>query len=446
MTCKQTRQLLAAYRREDLSPGESAELHAHLAECAECRARAAEFRQMGETLQALPKLAPPPDFYARVMAAVRAEEQQAAEKQQETVIIPGMTDVSYLPTVRRAVTERRARVTPLRSQMSPAGVFALHYGAGLAALFLIFAIGVSAGLFFLRSGSPNPPIETCVLTHTCSGLNTSVYTPDPAYPLVANATASPDGQYVIYAAHNASGNWMLEELNRQTQKSTALLPAPVAGPLVLEGWARSWVLWAQGDPVVGHQWQLEATELSPALPGAAQPLRLLQSNGAGPDGKVTALHGIAALGATVLLAEELADGHGQLVSLDLTSQSGATRTVIATAQQPNHLIADPTAAIADPATGAMTVYWAEQWQDPDGTLHGNIWRRLMPDSSAVPVTSNGVSFSPAIVAGKMFWLEEPPAQPGGPAAGQQAPTPTPTATGTATPGSSDTASSQVTGI
>ncbi|HEU5370365.1 MAG TPA: hypothetical protein VFU69_17970, partial [Ktedonobacterales bacterium] len=285
----------------------------------------------------------------------------------------------------------------------------------------------------------------CLLTHTCSNLlNTSVYNPDPAYPLVADATASPDGQYVIYAAHNASGNWMLEELNRQPQKSTALLPAPVAGPLVLEGWARSWVLWAQGDPVAGNHWQLNATELSPALPGAAQVVRLLQSDQVGPDGKVTALHGVAALGSTVLLAEELANGRGQLVSLDLTGQSGATRVVIATAQLPDHLIADPTATVTDPTTGGMTVYWAEQWKDPDGTLHSNIWR-LMPGSSAAPVTTNGVSFSPMIVAGKLFWLEEPPAQPGGTAAGQQAPTPTPTATGTVTPGSGNAASSQVAG-
>jgi hypothetical protein len=442
MTCKQTRQLLAAYRREDLSPGEQAELQAHLAECAECRARAAEFRQIGESLQALPRLAPPPDFYARVMAAVRAEEQQAAEKKQEQVIIPGMTDVSYLPTVRRAVTERRARVTPLRRQMSPAGVFALHYGAGLAALFLIFAIGVSAGLFFLR-GNTGSSTPDCVLTHTCPPPYVSIYNPDPAYPLVAGATASPDGQYVIYAAHDTSGNWMLEELNRQTQKSTALLPAPVAGPLTLEGWARSWVLWVMGNQGVGKQWQLNATELSPALPGAAQTVRLLQGNQGGPDGKVAALHGIAAVGSTVLLAEELANGHGQLVSLDLTNQNGATRAVIATMQQPDHLIADPTATITDPATGGITVYWDEQWKDPDGTLHGNIWR-LLPGSSAAPVTTNGVSFSPTIVAGKLFWLEEPPPQSAGTAAGQQ--TPTPTATGTVTPGSGDAASSQVAGI
>src|SRR5690348_820416 len=248
-----------------------------------------------------------------------------------------MTDVSYLPGVRRAVTERRARVTSLRSQMSPAGVFALRYGAGLAALFLIFAIGVSAGLFFLRGGPPGGPPIDCVITHTCSGLNTSVFNPDPAYPLVASATASPDGQYVMYAAHNASGNWMLEELNLQTQKSTALLSAPVAGPLTLEGWARGWVLWVQGNQGAGNQWQLNATELSPALPGAAQTVHLLQGNQGGPDGKVAALHGVAALGSTVLLAEELANGHGQLVSLGLTGQSGAARSVLATTQQPDHL-------------------------------------------------------------------------------------------------------------
>ena len=80
MTCKQARQLLAAYRREDLSPGENAELQAHLAECAECQAHAAQFQRIGVALQALPKLAPPPDFYARVMAAVQAEMPQAAER------------------------------------------------------------------------------------------------------------------------------------------------------------------------------------------------------------------------------------------------------------------------------------------------------------------------------------------------------------------------------
>ena len=448
MTCKQARQLLAAYRRHDLPLDEQAELHAHLRECAECRAQAGEYRRIGQALKALPSIEPPPDFYARVMAAVHAEGQQeashaqvAARKKPENVVIPGLTDLSYLPSVRRAIAQRRARVIPLRSQISPAGAFALRYGAGLAALFMIFSLGVSASLLFLQQSGP--VIPTCILTNTCPPPYISVYAPDPAYPLVADATASPDGQYLIYVAHNAVGSWMLEELDRQTHKSTALLPAPVTGPLTLEGWARSWMLWEQGVQGAGHPWQLNAIELSPALPGAAQPVSLLQGNKAGPDGKVVALHGISTLGATVLLAEELANGHRQLVSLDLAAQGDTARTVIPTGQEPGHLIADPAAALNKPVPGEITYYWVDQWQDSDGTLHGNIWR-LLPDGLPTPVTTNDVSFSPLVVSGQLFWLEEPAAQNAGTAVGQ--PAPSPTATSTVTPGNGSATNSQVAGI
>ena len=445
MTCKQARQLLAAYRREDLSPGENAELQAHLADCAQCQAHAAQFQRMGVALQALPKLAAPPDFYARVMAAVQAEMPRAAErvpvaapKKQENVIIPGLTDVSYLPSVRRAVQQRRARVTPMRRQMSSAGVFALRYGAALAALFLIFAGGLSVALFELLNSGPHgtpytplpPPPET------------SFYTPNSAYPLVTDATASPNGIYIIYTAHTASGNWMLEELNRQTQEVTDLLPAPVAGPLTLEGWAQSWVLWMRGDSSTGASWQLDATELSPALPGAASTLRLLQGNEAGTADSVTALHGVATLGSTVLLAEELANGHGQLVSLDLARQAEPTRSVIFTAPEPDHLITEPMATI-DPTTGVLTDYWVDQWQDLDGTPHGNIWR-LTLGGIPQPVTTNDVSFAPKMVAGKLFWLEEA-LSPDGVASDQPGSTPT-AATGTATPGTGAGVNTNVSGI
>lgn len=450
MTCKQARQLLAAYRREDLSPGEDAELQAHLLDCAACQAQAAEFQRIGAALQTLPKLAPPPDFYARVMAAVQAETQPtperapAAAQKKPEVIIPGLTDIAFLPTVRRAVAEGRARVTPLRRQVSPAGMFALRYSASLAALFLIFALGVSAGLFILLRSGTTIPTSTSVSGGPPHLYET--YTPDPAYPLVADATVSPDGQYIIYAAHNASGKWMLEEFNIQAQKSTALLPAPVAGPLTLEGWAQSWMLWMEGDSGAGKHWQLEATPLSPALPGAASTLHLLQGDKAGPDGAVKALHGISTLGSTVLLAEELADGHGQLVSLDLALQAHAPRSVIARTELPGHLIASPTAT-NDPATGNLTVYWVDQWQDLDGTLHGNICRETPAVSAEVEtVTMNNVSFAPMIVSGKLFWLEEPSAQPGSTAANQPPTTPTPSPTSTAAPGNGNAEPRQVSGV
>jgi len=447
MTCKQARQLLAAYRRDDRSPGEDAELQAHLLECTECRALADGFRQVGEALQTLPEIAAPPDFYARVMAAVRAEERQAAKHEQtaqrkpETVVVPGMTNVAHLPALRRAVAERGARVAPLRRQMSPAGAFALRYGAALAATFLIFAVGLSVALFqLLRSPNSITGTGNTTCVSNCHPFFTSAYSSlDPAYPLVADAAASADGQYIIYAAHNASGNYMLEELNRQTGKSAALLPAPVAGPLTLEGWARNWLLWAQGTQGAGNHWELDATELSPALPGAASTARLLQGNIAGQDGGVAALHGLATFGSTVLLAEELANGHGQLVSLDLSQGGAGARVLVATAPQADHLITDP-------ATDGTTDYWVDQWQDPDGTLHGNI-TRLSPGALPVAVTTNNSSFAPMIVAGKLLWLEEPPPQDSSTlASGHAAASPIPTTTGTVTPGSGNGATNQVLGI
>src|SRR5690242_7711558 len=146
MTCKQVRQLLAAYRRDDCSPAEHAEIEAHLAGCAECRAADAEFRRVGESIRALPQLAPPPDFFARVMAAAQADgvkatsQTKVVEKKPETVVVPGLTNISHFPRLRRAVAERRVRLEPMRQASSPAKVFALRYSVAMAATFLIFAL------------------------------------------------------------------------------------------------------------------------------------------------------------------------------------------------------------------------------------------------------------------------------------------------------------------
>ena len=439
MTCKQAKQLLAAYRQDDSSLDEHAGLQAHLLGCADCRARDAEFRRFGDALHTLPQLAPPPDFYARVMAAVRtdeakvAEQARAAEKKPVTVVVPGMTTITHFPTLRRAVTERRLRLAPMRPSMTPAATFALRYSVALAAVFLVFSFGLSFVLLQFFSGSFNNLRSSVGPTLPL----TSVYSPDPSYPLVADATASADGQYIIYAAHNASGKWMLEELNRRTHLSAPLLPAPVSTALSLDGWARGWVLWMQGSPGAKTGWELHATEISPALPGAGPTLLLLRSGQDGPDGKVVALHGLHASGLTVLLAEELADGRGQLVSLDLTYGATAARSVLATT--------DPNTLIMDPTSDGTVDYWAETWTDVDGTLYSNIWR-LQPGGFPVEVTTNASSFSPMIVAGKLVWLEEPLSQNGAFLAGHAPPSPTPIPVSTLAPGGGSTSTAPVAGI
>ncbi len=451
MTCKQVRQLLAAYRRDDCSPAEHAELQAHLLECAECRMLDAEFRRVGESIQSLPQLAPPPDFFARVMAAVQAEETKAPakveEKKPETVVVPGLTNVLHYPRLRRAVAERKVRLAPMRSTRSPAATFALRYGAAMAATFLIFGIGLSVALFQLLGNTPPPgpsgsgPV-VCI-NAPCYPLHASVLAADSVYSIVGDATASPDGQYVVYAAHTPQGSWMLEELNRQTGKSVALLPAAVGGPLTIEGWARSWVLWAQGDPKSSDHWQLSATELAPALPGAAETLQLLRGGLSGQDGAVLALRGVHTFGSTVLLAEQRSDERGRLVQLDLTNQGASSRSVLATSQ-PKHWIADPT-------TDGQAYYWADEWLDPDGTPHGDIMRLIptsTPTSEPVAITFNGVSFAPMIVAQKLVWLEELLPQSAQSAAAKQdtpTATATPPATATLTPGGGSASNSPVAG-
>jgi hypothetical protein len=393
---------------------------------------------VGEALQNLPSIAPPPDFFARVMAAARADEHKAAEqartvkKKRVTVVIPGLTDARHFPTLRRAVKERRVRLAPLRPPATPAATFALRYSTALAAVFLLFSVGIGLALFQLLHDT-----QICV-TCTNPRLLPFVYNPDPAYPLVADATASADGQYIIYAAHTASGKWMLEEVNRLSRESRALLPTPVSEPLSLEGWARSWVLWMQGNPEKDSHWELNATELSPALSGTGPTLVLLHGDQDGPDGKVVALHGLHASGLTVLLAEELADGRGQLVSLDLPYGTALARSVLRMAD-PDHLIMDPT-------SDGTTDYWVESWLGSDGTLYGNIWR-LLPGGLPTEVTSNDSSFAPMIVAGKLVWLEEPlPTQNGGNVNGSTPSPPTPTAVPTFTPGGGSASSAPVAGI
>ncbi|HEY7126050.1 MAG TPA: zf-HC2 domain-containing protein [Ktedonobacterales bacterium] len=432
MTCKQARQLLAASRRGDCSPGDYAELQAHLAGCEGCRTRDVEYQQVGEAIGSLPEIAPPPDFLARVLAAARAEESQAAQptaakKAPETVVVTGPTDASYFPTLRKVVAERRVRVVPLRGQVSPAATFALRYGAAMAAAFMLFSLG-SLMLVQLLYNHPGTPPISCV---GCQSLHTSYYAADSTYPFVSDAIASEDGHTIVYAARTADGQYMLEALTEPSRQSVDLLPAPVSEPITLEGWARGWVLWSEGDTALGAHWTLNATQMLPALAGATTTLQIAeggQADAAGP----AALHGVHESGSLVLVAEEMADRHGRLLEFDL-AQVSAVKPVVLASAQPEHLIADP-------ATDGSSVYWADEWRDLDGTLHGDIYRRI-PDSQPVQVTHTGFSFSPMLVSNMLIWLGAPAAQADAKSDGQSTPTITPTSTGTLTPvgGSASTA-------
>jgi len=77
MNCRNTETKLVAYLDSKLTIAERRQFEAHLATCAECGKRAAEFRSVWDALDELPALTPSAAFDARVRARVDQERRQA---------------------------------------------------------------------------------------------------------------------------------------------------------------------------------------------------------------------------------------------------------------------------------------------------------------------------------------------------------------------------------
>ena len=73
MNCERMETQLIAYVDGRLAAGEHGAVEAHLAECAACRARAAEFCAVWGLLDELPASEPSPAFDARLRARIAAE-------------------------------------------------------------------------------------------------------------------------------------------------------------------------------------------------------------------------------------------------------------------------------------------------------------------------------------------------------------------------------------
>src|SRR5580765_7290398 len=73
LSCDETRHLLGASRRDDWTLAELQAVTAHLAGCAECRKKQADYRLAGEMIRDLPTIVPPASFRESVFAAIAAE-------------------------------------------------------------------------------------------------------------------------------------------------------------------------------------------------------------------------------------------------------------------------------------------------------------------------------------------------------------------------------------
>jgi hypothetical protein len=132
---------LGAYRRDDWAPRELEALGLHLADCPACRQKEAAYRDVGAGVRQLSSITPPPEFRARVFAAIAADQAALAGRRAGAVAITAppvsasqVDTQPLLPVVRIRSTQVRRSLLPERNAWQRAGL-------GLAAALLIGALG-----------------------------------------------------------------------------------------------------------------------------------------------------------------------------------------------------------------------------------------------------------------------------------------------------------------
>ena len=119
MNCNKTRQRLSEYLDGVLPDGERAALDAHLAECPECRTELESLRRTVEAVAGLPVRSAPVGFKGRLMARLRAEAADTADRGDRVLTLwPRLAAVAAMFLVAAALT---LAVTPggLRSSARP---------------------------------------------------------------------------------------------------------------------------------------------------------------------------------------------------------------------------------------------------------------------------------------------------------------------------------------
>ncbi|HEV8193412.1 MAG TPA: hypothetical protein VGP82_18270, partial [Ktedonobacterales bacterium] len=319
MTCRQARQLLGAYRRDDWSQAELAALGQHLISCAECRQIEASYRRVGESIRQLPSITPPPQFRDAVFAAIRAER---GRLKPSIVRIANEETSPSIPAVRPTPirrVQRRQLSGAMRAAMAIAAVLVLS----LAAIQFTPLSGVYSQI------ASNLGAAHSVGQHTSAGPTIAHYTPDAHYQQVTAALAS--GAWLAYTALDASGGAMLFAQNRRGPTAKPLLSTPVQTPITLRALTADWVIWSTGDG--RSAWTLFASKLADSV--GAVPITLAAANaGAG-----AVLTDVWAHGNTVLVASASPSTAGELAIFDLGEVRPAGR-VMARASAAGHLMTD----------------------------------------------------------------------------------------------------------
>lgn len=447
MNCNQARILISAYRELQDSTTNTAELDAHLAECASCREMLARYQSLGTQIRSIAAIEPAADMHVKLMQALAAEHTRFL--QHSTVDAPPPAFLKpYIqehlqrashtdPLVAFSTAETgplpvlpRQRSKPRRAQIPQLAVL------GLAAMFLMaIMMGGITSLLLLGHATTTPLVSTSL--QQPAFIVKMPYTTTTQYDHVVSAVADSANIYYTAYADSANGGWMLEELDRATQLSIPLLNTAVNSPLIVLGSENGWLVWLQfdvvkavnqkdplqpGDKSLERSWSLHYLPVQSIQQlmdkGQMQPLTLASgtfNQSLVPAWVHTPIQGIWFVHNTLLVAMIANNGTSRLVSYRIGERSNdpqAKMATIATAQT-NHVLTSPTAN-----SDGTQIYWADEWQTDDSFMHSDVWtQQISPAPVALrgywanhtitvkqPFTQNGMSFRPQVVNNTLFLL------------------------------------------
>ncbi|MBE3559032.1 MAG: hypothetical protein IMW89_07390 [Ktedonobacteraceae bacterium] len=493
MNCSQAQALLAEYRElknAQATNGTLNGLEAHLAECSACRQVLAQQELVGSRIRSLPLLEPSPEARTRLLQALAAEHMHFLQHSSPASMPPPLPAflMPYLkeharqakqPNALTALSTADTGPVPLiharqRRHRRPRRAALNHFaivGAAAAILMIVMMGGLISLLLLANHGVPNGP-NTVDIANT-SQVSAVSYTTTSTYPHVASAVA--DRNAIYYSAYNNDAtSWMLQRFDIASRTSTPLLSHENTTPLIVLGSSQNWLLWldmgerkpvkgkylASQEPAYTYSWSLHALYLGDTASTTDQaasstlPVSLTLQKGTfdestAPSWIRSPIQGIWFIQNSLLVTTLDAKGGSHLwqYQLDPGKNAASAPKELASASK-GHVLTSPTAS-----GNGSNIYWAEEWQTSDGTLHSNIWQQhttaIMPSQPGkwAPhaatekhvLLSDGHSFHPQVANDTLFFLSTAQ-QAGQPTATQQA-----SQTASTTASATSTASAAATG-